>query len=105
MALLRAEDNTLRKWAVHEPLFAPRWYSECEVPQIYLNNKGKKVLVYSTWARHDHAPTTESRGGLQAVIPGDNKPWVLVPESEGLYACRVIPELNGNEMVKTTKED
>jgi sucrose-6-phosphate hydrolase SacC (GH32 family) len=96
VALLHAEDSSLMNWSIHKPLFSPGWYSECEVPQIYLNEAGQKVLVYSSWARFDNAPTTNGVGGLHAVILGDDKPWVLVPESEGLYACRVIPELGGD---------
>jgi beta-fructofuranosidase len=96
VALLRAENDNLTTWSAQPPLYAPRFYSECEVPQIYHNDEGNRVLVYSSWAKFDHAPGTEGRGGLHAVVPGQDKPWVLVPESAGLYACRLIPELGGD---------
>jgi beta-fructofuranosidase len=96
VALLSAKNNTLTDWSVEKPIFSPGWYSECEVPQIYKNRASQKVLVYSCWAKFDKAPSTKGLGGLQAIILGKGKPYVIVPENAGLYACRIIPELNGH---------
>lgn len=62
------------------------------------------MLIYSCWAKFDHSSSTESKGGLHVVkvkgmdITPENflsKPFTLLPERTGYYACRVIPELEG----------
>ncbi|MGY5853523.1 MAG: beta-fructosidase [Candidatus Thorarchaeota archaeon] len=101
IALLKSTNNSLTDWEVLGPTFSPGWHSECEVSQLYLRD-GKHVLVYSCAAKHDHRPVEEQVGGLFGVegmpIEGGfrGNPEVLLPESSGLYACRVIPELNGD---------
>ncbi len=103
IAVLRAREDDLTDWEVLPPLCSPGWYSEMEVPQIYERPEGGLVLVFSTWARGDHAPTTNGQGGLHAINIdkiephdlGDIVPKVLLPASDGLYACRIIPELDG----------
>ena len=47
-------------------------------------------------------PSTQKSGGLQGVIsssmfnfPAASSPKVFLPETAQLYACRVIPELDG----------
>lgn len=104
VGLLRGVDNSLTKWEVLPPIFSPGWFSECEIPQIYRDG-ARLVLTYSSWAKFDNAPNTDGEGGLQSVtgssqslLDADFKdlPRVLLPESSGLYACRVIPELGGD---------
>lgn len=97
-------------WTYLPPISQPGCYPEMEVPQLYKNPQGGYELVFSSWAKHDFSPTTRGAGGLQGLtIP---KIWnaqqnstsaassnpnihVLMPEQEGLYACRIIPELDG----------
>jgi len=102
VALLKAVDNDLFRWEALPPLAAPGWYSEMEVPQIHKDRDGRLMLVYSGWARFDHAPGTDGQGGFQALRIADDlslvadRPTVLLPEAEGLYACRIVPELEGD---------
>jgi beta-fructofuranosidase len=101
VAILRAEDEEFGSWEYLSPIASPGYYSEMEVPQIYLDLDNRYVLVYSTWAKHDFTPYSEHSGGLHGIVastplnfdPGE--PIVLLPETAGLYACRVIPELDG----------
>ncbi|MGY5876371.1 MAG: beta-fructosidase [Candidatus Thorarchaeota archaeon] len=101
IALLKSKNNSLTDWEVLRPAFSPGWFSECEVSQLYLRDR-KHVLVYSCASRHDHRPVKEQVGGLFGIegtpIEGgfSGNPEVLLPESSGVYACRVIPELNGD---------
>ncbi|MHA1882047.1 MAG: beta-fructosidase [Candidatus Thorarchaeota archaeon] len=104
IALLRSKDNSLTDWEILPPLFSTGWYSECEVSQIYLQGEDY-VLAYSSWAKFDGCPFTNKAGGLQGVTYSKISPFakgltgtpeVLLPESSGLYACRVIPELQGD---------
>jgi beta-fructofuranosidase len=72
-----------------------------EVPHVLMDEQGQSWVAFSGWAKHDFSPFTEQEGGLQAVrlFSGANATravvTVLLPESSGLYACRVIPELGG----------
>jgi beta-fructofuranosidase len=106
VALLQSTDGSLTNWSVLPPLHAGGWASECEVPQLYQRDD-RLVLVYSGWARHDYAPTTAGQGGLYMIehpVPAGELahvdfaalPQVVLAESAGLYACRVIPELGGD---------
>ncbi|HZG38324.1 MAG TPA: beta-fructosidase [Nodosilinea sp.] len=97
-------------WEYLAPASQPGCYAEMEVPQLYKNPQGSHELVFSTWAKYDFATTTNGLGGFQSLtIPDllneDQKglrfsPYspnfrVLMPENQNLYACRVIPELDG----------
>jgi beta-fructofuranosidase len=103
IGLLRSIDHSLTEWAALPPIYSPGWYSECEVPQLY-KKKNQYLLAYSSWAKYDLAPSTQGQGGLQGVIstaggidePFSELPQVLLAEASGLYACRVIPELDGD---------
>ncbi len=102
IALLRLQGNDPLNdpWEYLEPLARPGCYAEMEVPQIYRNSQGHYELVFSTWAKYDFATSTQAVGGLQGftqaqLSAGDGHPQVLLPETAGLYACRIIPELGG----------
>jgi Glycosyl hydrolases family 32 N-terminal domain len=102
VGLLRLQDNDFSKgiWNYLDPLLEPGCYSEMEVPQLYLDSWGQYELVFSTWAKNDFSGATRQSGGLQGVTGPDNRsftsqPHVLMPEKHGLYACRIIPELDG----------
>ena len=106
VGLLRSVEGSLRVWEAMPPLFDPGWYSEVEVPQLLRSRSGGYTLVYSSQSRGDSAPGTEGKGGLQAVPVEIGEtgwsartelyaPKVILGESSGLYACRVIPELGG----------
>lgn len=102
IALLRLQGHDLLNdpWEYLEPLARPACYAEMEVPQIYRNGQGHYELVFSTWAKYDFASSTQGAGGLQGFIHGTlgdvgDRPHVLLPETAGLYACRIIPELDG----------
>ncbi len=103
IGLLRAINQSLTKWTVLPPIYSPGWYSECEVPQLY-QKSGQYLLAYSSWAKYDQAPNTDGQGGLHGVLSSSGKigepfselPQVLLAEASGLYACRVIPELDGD---------
>ncbi|PSR13925.1 beta-fructosidase [filamentous cyanobacterium CCP3] len=101
------------EWHYLLPIAEPCCYAEMEVPQLYKNPQGGYELVFSTWAKYDFAPATDGKGGFQSLTlpnlnaakedgirlsPSSQNFQVLRPESEGLYACRIIPELEG-EMV------
>jgi beta-fructofuranosidase len=96
VALLHSDD--LLNWRAGAPLYAPGLLSECEVPHM-VAVQGGVLLVYSGWACGDHALR---QGGLHAVEgptplgPFTGPPRALLPESSGLYAARLIPELGGD---------
>ncbi|MEM8721372.1 MAG: hypothetical protein AAGE84_19110 [Cyanobacteria bacterium P01_G01_bin.39] len=109
------------RWEYLKPLSRPGYYSEMEVPQLYKDRQGNYELVFSTWSEYDFSPTTRKAGGLQGVTI--SKSWdfdncldrsiesiesntdfhVLMPEISGLYACRIIPELEGEVVGFDTK--
>lgn len=105
IGLLRSRDRGLTNWEALEPIYAPGWYSEMEVPQLYSDPSGHYTLVYSSWAKGDVAPSTNKEGGLQGVdlffsnniesAEFHENPRVIISEKSGLYACRIIPELGG----------
>lgn len=103
VGLLRSQDGSFAHWNILEPICDPGWYSEMEVPQIYRNPKGEYELVYSTWAKGDFALSTNNKGGLHSISSSDpaeltsfhDNPCVLLPEDSKLYACRIIPEMDG----------
>lgn len=102
IALLEmVNDSTFSNWLLFEPITQSGFYSEMEVPQLYKDPQGRYELVFSSWAKYDFSPTTRKAGGLQGLTfcDGPKHPnpafHVWMPEEHGLYACRVIPELNG----------
>ncbi len=113
-----------REWQYRSPLLDPGNYSEMEVPQLYQQAEGGYELVFSCWAKYDFSPLTGGVGGFQSItvpqlwaegrdgqrparegvgaaencspLPLASQPIrVLAPETQGLYACRVVPELGG----------
>ncbi|MBE9111731.1 beta-fructosidase [Nodosilinea sp. LEGE 07298] len=99
-----------REWNYLAPIAQPCCYAEMEVPQLYKNSRGSYELVFSTWAKYDFAPATAGQGGFQSLTlptsggtseetisfsPSSQDFQVLIPESKGLYACRIVPELDG----------
>jgi sucrose-6-phosphate hydrolase SacC (GH32 family) len=106
VALLKAIDRSLLVWKALPPLYSPGWYGELEVPQLYRETDSRLKLVFSVPGSLDLAPNTRRAGGFQMVgvsqpqVSGTrplaaSNPAVLLPYSSGIYACRVIPELNG----------
>ncbi|MFX1475825.1 MAG: beta-fructosidase [Promethearchaeota archaeon] len=103
IGLLRAINQSLTKWTALPPTYSPGWYSECEVPQLYHKN-GQYLLTFSCAAKYDQSPYTLGQGGLVGVVgtssrieePFSEPAHVLLAEASGLYACRVIPELDGD---------
>lgn len=104
VALLKAQNNSFDRWEYLAPICQPGFYAEMEVPQLYRASADAYALVYSSWAKYDFAPSTQQSGGLHGILspslfnfPAVN-PKVFLPQTAHLYACRVIPELDG-EMV------
>jgi len=101
VALLKAKNNSFEDWEYLPPVCHPGFYAEMEVPQLYKASNEEYALVFSTWAKYDFAPTTQQSGGLQGFYSASmfdfpaTTPDVMLPETSQLYACRVIPELNG----------
>jgi sucrose-6-phosphate hydrolase SacC (GH32 family) len=101
VALLKAKNNSFEEWEYLPPICQPGFYAEMEVPQLYRTADDAYALVYSSWAKYDFAPTTDHSGGLQGLFSPNMfnfpaaTPTVILAETAGLYACRVIPELDG----------
>jgi|GEM_PF-580522 len=116
VGLLKAKGGSLTDWETLPPIYpisptsSPGIYDEVEVPQAYIDKQGRLTVVYSMKDIYDHAPGTGGGGGLHAVgvldpanIKGKGKaepkeeqqPKVVVAYSSGVYAARVIPELEG----------
>jgi beta-fructofuranosidase len=104
--LLRAASPSLTRWEAMPPLYAPGRYSQVEVPQVYLDGEDNLRLVFSMTAVDDLWDVTGGAGGFHAVTLPDIsprrisehykiEPEVLLPYDSGLYACRIIPELDG----------
>ncbi len=101
VALLKAKNNSFEQWEYLAPICQPGFYAEMEVPQLYRSSADAYALVYSSWAKYDFAPSTQQSGGLHGILspsmfnfPAAN-PKVFLPQTANLYACRVIPELDG----------
>ncbi|MBD1874691.1 beta-fructosidase [Nodosilinea sp. FACHB-131] len=117
VALLQVADDNFAQavrgdseWQYLPPLLEPGGYSEMEVPQLYRHVEGGYELVFSCWAKYDFSPVTGGVGGFQGLtipqlwmqerarIPlplSTQAIHVLVAETQGLYACRIVPELDG----------
>ena len=103
IAMLKLRSTDFCEWDVLKPLTNPGWYSEMEVPQLYLDNQSKYRLVYSTWAKGDFSPENNNQGGLHSIRLGSSletnrmttRSDVLLAETSGLYAGRILPELGG----------
>ncbi|HBE18657.1 MAG TPA: beta-fructosidase [Cyanobacteria bacterium UBA11149] len=98
---LRLKDRNFREWEYLQPIAQPSCYSEMEVPQLYKDPQGNYELVFSSWAKNDFSPFTRKSGGFQGLTASNLKdfsnqqPHVLMSEKSGLYACRIIPEMDG----------
>jgi len=100
VALLHSIDGSYKSWEYLNPIADPGFYSEMEVTQILKNPKGGFELVFSTGPDYDNCPGTENSGGLYGISSAsalffNNNPHILSPLKNGLYACRIIPELGG----------
>lgn len=100
VALLRSKDEGYKNWEYLHPAVDPGCYSEMEVSQILRRSDGKFEMVFSTGPDYDHTPGSEGSGGLYGIISEDPlnfqiKPRLLYPFQKGLYACRIIPETDG----------
>ena len=101
IALLKSESGDLLSWNVLSPIVNLGFYSEMEVPQLYFDEGDQLSIVYSCSSLWDFAPTSDKAGGLHTLSSIDllgfisTTPQVLLPESSGLYACRIIPEMGG----------
>lgn len=95
------KDNNFGEWEYLKPISQPCCYAEMEVPQLYKDPQGNYELVFSSWAKNDFSVTTRKAGGFQGLTASNlkdfsnQKPHVLMPEKSGLYACRIIPEMDG----------
>jgi sucrose-6-phosphate hydrolase SacC (GH32 family) len=106
IGLLKSPNNSLLDWIACPPIYAPGRFTECEVPQMYQQN-GRLILGYSSWEHSDKEPNQIHRGGFY-IVKGQQKtdsdtilefresPEILLGQRMGLYACRIIPELNGD---------
>lgn len=101
VALLRSVDNSLFNWEALPPLLSSGFYSEIELPTLYFDEKGEYVLTFSIWSDLHEAPFANGEGGLHSMSLGQDlynptikNEKVLVPESSGIYGCRVVPECN-----------
>jgi len=100
VALLRSRDGDFRSWEYLPPVADPGFYSEMEVAQILKNPNSGVELVFSTGPKYDATPGSMGSGGLYGIksataLSFKNKPHILSPFEDGLYACRIISELDG----------
>ena len=100
VALLHSADGSYKNWEYLKPITNPGFYSEMEVTQILQNPKSGFELVFSTGPKYDKSPGTKGSGGLYGISSANalsfkNNPQLLLPFDSGLYACRIIPELDG----------
>jgi len=101
VAVLRAKNRNLYDWEILPPLVAPQYFSEMEVAQLLAVPDGELELVFSCADIFDFSKEPHGEGGLLGIHASDirdfsNKsPHVLLPYSSGLYACRIIPEMEG----------
>lgn len=102
IAVLRAEDDSLLRWRVLPPIYAPGTIGEIELPQLYRKSNGALVLCFNSHEKHD-AGIRERKGGfyamdfMDAIMSKDSAQVELLATTEdtGLYGFRVIPELDG----------
>jgi beta-fructofuranosidase len=90
----------LGDWEALDPISSPGRYSEMEVPQVYQDTNDSFELVFSSSAKYDFSDATRHTHGLIGLTSNDwnnysGAPHVLLPEESGLYACRIVPELDG----------
>ncbi|HDP67624.1 MAG TPA: beta-fructosidase [Candidatus Marinimicrobia bacterium] len=100
VALLRSQDGGYKNWEYLPAVADPGCYSEMEVTQILRRLDGKFELFFSTGPDYDQTPGYEHSGGLYGIISENpfnfrEKPRLLYPFQDGLYACRIIPEMDG----------
>ena len=68
IGLLKMKNNNFNEWEYLNPISEPSYYSEMEVPQLYINSKNKYELIFSCRSEYDFAPNTNKAGGLQSLI-------------------------------------
>jgi len=100
VAIMHSIDGNYKNWEYLNPISDPGFYSEMEVSQILKNPDGGFELVFSTGPKYDLTPKTKSCGGLYCIhlnadLTISSNPRLLLPFNDGLYACRIIPELYG----------
>ncbi len=95
VAHLTAE-TSLFEWTAQPPLFASGEDTESELSQLYLDKDGRRILVYSVPEIEPGRPGVVRSGIMHAVNLDTGERRVLVPAGEGVFACRVIPELGGD---------
>jgi beta-fructofuranosidase len=72
-----------------------------DVNQVFKNPRGGYELICSTGPEYDSNPASSGTGGLYAIHSDNildfngNRPRQLLSHESGLYAFRIIPELNG----------
>jgi len=99
--LLRCRDGILKDWEYLPPLANTGFFSEMDVNQVFENPKGGYELICSTGPDYDSVPESRGTGGLYAIHSENlldfnkNRPRQLLSHASGLYAFRIIPELNG----------
>jgi hypothetical protein len=100
VALLHSKDGGFKNWEYLNPVASPGFYSEMEVSHVLKRPDGKFELVFSTGPDYDQTPKTKGAGGLYGIASENplyfnEEPQLLYPFKDGLYACRIIPELDG----------
>ncbi|MBN2602278.1 MAG: glycoside hydrolase family 68 protein [Candidatus Marinimicrobia bacterium] len=103
VALLHSKNGGFKDWEYLYPASNPGCYSEMEVSQILINDNGNFELAFSTGPKYDNTPLTKGQGGLYTMVSENplsfqKAPVMLNAFQNGLYACRIIPEL-GNAIV------
>jgi sucrose-6-phosphate hydrolase SacC (GH32 family) len=101
IALLQFDNWNFKNWKALPPISSPGYYSEMEVPQLFINPDGRYELVFSVGPKYDNSPSSKKKGGFYSIQSEDildfnnHEPQLLLPFDVGLYACRIIPELGG----------
>ncbi len=102
VGLLKSVGGSVTRWEALPPAFSPGTFSQCEVPQVYQKN-GRLAVVFSCLGQFCsggaaggglHVAAGPPVGEIEAGFGPESR--VLLDESEGLYAARVIPELAGD---------
>ena len=98
VALLAAENNRFDSFVTIASLLEPNCFGEMEVPQMFIDENGLAVIGFSCLSKQD---TFSGTGGFYAIkLPNKPssaqlEPELILPQTTGIYAARVIPELGG----------
>lgn len=101
IALLKNSKNDFRTWEALPPISNPGLYSEMEVAQLFMKSKENYELVFSSSIKHNEEVRKNKVGGLYSITSSNMKdfdnstPRELLPLKSGIYAGRIIPELDG----------